>query len=68
MGQRAPLWRSEADRQLWLAMLVDAMEEAARPEVRLRPCAPVILAGLHAQLSQPVTRFPFAAPALDLHN
>jgi hypothetical protein len=68
MDQRAATWWGSEDRQLWLSMLVDAMEEAVRPEIRSRPCAPEILAGLRAQLSQPLSRYPFAASAFSLRN
>jgi hypothetical protein len=63
MEQRKAIWRGGEDRQLWLSMLVDAMEEAARPEVRATPCPPAVLLGLHAQLAQPVSRYPFVASA-----
>jgi len=63
MQQRKPIWRGGEDRQLWLSMLLEAMEEAARPEVRARPCPPDVLMGLRAQLAQPVSRYPFAASA-----
>jgi hypothetical protein len=39
------------------------MEEAARREVRSKPCSPAILMGLRAQLAQPVSHYPFAASA-----
>jgi hypothetical protein len=38
---------------LWLSMLVEAMEDAARPERRAQPCARATLAGLSAQLARP---------------
>ena len=63
MEARKAIWRGGEDRQLWLSMLVDAMEDAARPEVRAQPCPPAILSGLRAQLSQPVSHYPFAASA-----
>jgi hypothetical protein len=44
-------------------MLVDAMEEAARPELRAKPCPPAILLGLRAQLTQSVSHYAFAASA-----
>jgi hypothetical protein len=34
MGQRLTTWRSGSGDRLWLSLLIDAMEEAARPEVR----------------------------------
>ncbi len=68
MGQRMAIWRGGEDRQLWLSMLVDAMEEVSRPDVRAKPCAPEILAGLRAQLAQPVSHHPFAASAFSLRH
>ena len=68
MGQKAAMWRGGEDRQLWLSMLVDAMEEAGRPDVRAERCAPAILAGLRIQLSQPVSHYPFAASAFSLRH
>jgi hypothetical protein len=61
-------WRSEADRQLWLSMLIDAMEEAARPEIRAVPCAPETLAVLRVRLSQPALPHTFGASAFSLRN
>ncbi len=63
MDQRKAIWRGGEDWQLWLSMLVDAMEEAARPEVRAKPCPPSIVAGLRAQLARPVSHYAFAASA-----
>jgi len=63
MEQRKPTWRGGEDRQLWLSLLLEAMEDAARPELRAKPCPPAILAGLRAQLAQPVSHYPFAASA-----
>ncbi|HLG80190.1 MAG TPA: hypothetical protein VKY22_04180 [Bradyrhizobium sp.] len=63
MQQRKAIWRGGEDRQLWLSMLVDAMEEAGRPEVRAKPCSPAVLIGLRAQLAQPVPHYPIAASA-----
>jgi len=63
MQQRKAIWRGGEDRQLWLSVLVEAMEEAARPEIRSMPCSPAVLEGLRAQLAQPVSHCPFAASA-----
>jgi hypothetical protein len=63
MEQGKTIWRGGEDRQLWLSMLLDAMEEAGRPEVRAKPCPPAVLLALRAQLAQPVSRYPFAASA-----
>jgi hypothetical protein len=63
MERRRAIWRGGEDQQLWLSMLVDAMEEAARPELRAKPCPPAILLALRAQLTQPVSEYDFAASA-----
>jgi hypothetical protein len=68
MEQRKTIWRGGEDRQLWLSMLVDAMEEAARPEVRNTPCPPAVLQGLRAQLAQPVSHYPFSASAFSCRH
>jgi hypothetical protein len=61
MGQQTAIWRGGEDRQLWLSILVDAMEEAGRPDKRAESCGPAILAGLRAQLAQPVSHYPTAS-------
>src|SRR5437016_4968492 len=58
MGQQLHKWRSGRGDRLWLSLLIDAMEEAARPEVRSQPVETAILAALRAQLAQTVTRYP----------
>jgi hypothetical protein len=68
MGQRLTTWQSGGGERLWLSLLVDAMEEAARPEVRALPCEAVILQALRAQLAQPVARYPSAPSAFSLRN
>jgi hypothetical protein len=56
-------WQNGGDRR-WLSLLVDAMEEAARPEIRSRPCEAAILAALRAQLARPAIGYLRAASAL----
>jgi hypothetical protein len=68
MGQQTATWRDGDDRQLWLSMLIDAMEDAARPEIRALPCAPAILEGLRAQLCRPVSHSPYSASAFSRRN
>jgi hypothetical protein len=68
MGQRLTTWQSGGGERLWLSLLVDAMEEAARPEVRALPCEAAILQALRAQLAQPVARYPYAPSAFRLRN
>jgi hypothetical protein len=59
MGQQLHTWRSGDGDRRWLAMLIDAMEEASRPEVRSVPCDSPVRAAVEAQL---------ARPALALHG
>jgi hypothetical protein len=68
MGQQRAIWRGGEDRQLWLSMLVEAMEEATLPEMRANPCPPAILANLRVQLAQPVSHYPAAASAFSLRH
>ena len=59
MGQRLQPWRPRDGERLWLSMLVDAMEQAARPEFRAIPCDSTILAAVGAQLARPASPHPF---------
>jgi hypothetical protein len=68
MGQRLNTWQGERGERLWLSLLIDAMEEAARPEVRAVPCEAAILQALRAQLAQPVSRYPYAPSAFGLRH
>jgi hypothetical protein len=45
-------------------MLVDAMEEASRPECHALPCGRVIIAELHVQLALPASFYPQGAMAI----
>jgi len=54
-------WTADSDQRLWLSMLVDAMEQIARPELRAKPCEEPTLAGLRAQLALPAS-IRFASP------
>jgi hypothetical protein len=67
MDRQTAIWRGGQDRQQWLSMLIDAMEEAARPDVRAQPCAPAIVASVRAQLAQPVSHYPHTS-AFSLKN
>ncbi|MGZ5876453.1 MAG: transcriptional regulator [Bradyrhizobium sp.] len=55
MDQQLQHWRSRDGEKLWLSMLIDTMEEVARPEIRAIPCDPAILAALGAQLARPAS-------------
>jgi hypothetical protein len=50
------------DGQLWLAMLVRAMQDASRPECLALPCARSTLAQLHMQLARPAQHDPVDDP------
>jgi hypothetical protein len=60
--------RSGEDSQLWLSMLIRAMERTSRPEVRSQPCDRAILAALHAQLSRPAWPRMYRTSAFSLRN
>ena len=50
--------------QGYLALLVDAMEEAARPEIRSQPVEGEVLAALRAQLARPAARYAYVPSAV----
>jgi hypothetical protein len=68
MGQRLDRWHQAGDERLWLSLLIDAMEEASRPEIRALPCESSILKELRAQLAQPVSHRAYAATASNLRH
>lgn len=49
-------------------MLVDAMEEVSRPELRRLPCDPSVLMALGAQLALPAAPYPCGASNFSLRN
>jgi hypothetical protein len=49
-------------------MLVDAMEDASRPEIRAVPCDPQILIAVRAQLARPASPHHYGASAFSLRN
>ena len=68
MGQRLDKWQGGGGDRLWLSLLIDAMEDAARPDVRSQPVEAAILTALRVQLAQPVTRYPYAVTPYSLRN
>lgn len=68
MGQQLRTWRSEADQRAWLSMLIDTMEQVARPELRARPCDPSVLKALRAQLARPASPYLQHRSAFSLRN
>ena len=61
MGQQIQGWRSASGQRLWLSMLIDAMEEVSRPELRAAPCDDRLLAAVRTQLARPVFAPPYAS-------
>jgi hypothetical protein len=49
-------------------MLIEAMEEIARPEFRALPVDPSALAAVGAQLARPASPFPYCASRYCLRN
>jgi hypothetical protein len=68
MGQQIQGWRSASGQRLWLSMLIDAMEEVSRPELRAVPCDDQLLAALRAQLARPALAHTAYASAYSLRN
>ena len=68
MGQRLNKWQGGGNDRQWLSLLIDAMEEAARPDMWSEPVEAEILMALRAQLAQPVTRLPYAVTSYSLRN
>jgi hypothetical protein len=58
MSQRFHIRQSEQGDRLWLSMLIDAMEEASRPEIRNVPCDKNVRAAVEAQLARPAMPHP----------
>jgi len=61
-------WRSGTGERQWLSMLVDAMEEFSRPDIRCSPCHPSMLVALRAQLARPVSPAAHGASCFSLRN
>jgi hypothetical protein len=68
MGRQLQTWRSGDGQKAWLSMLVDAMEEAARPELRNMPCDRVILTAVSAQLARPASFYAQSTSHYSLRN
>jgi hypothetical protein len=68
MVQQLQSWRSGEGEKLWLSMLIDAMEEASRPECRAVPCDQSVLAAVRAQLARPASPHPYCGSQFSLRN
>jgi len=49
-------------------MLIDAMEEVSRPELRAVPCDRAVLAAVRAQLERPASPYPYCGSQFSLRN
>jgi len=58
MGQQLWTWQAEGGERRWLVMLIDTMEQVARPEVQGRPCDAELLAAFHAHLLRTASAYP----------
>jgi hypothetical protein len=68
MGQQLQSWRFGDGETLWLSLLIDAMEEISRPEIRARPCDPSILLALSEKLARPASPYPYGVSKFSLRN
>ena len=68
MGQRLDTWQHGSGDRRWLALLVDAMEQALRPDIRAVPCEAAILQALRAQLAQPARACGYVRTPFSLRN
>jgi hypothetical protein len=49
-------------------MLIDAMEEVSRPELRAVPCDRAVLAAVRAQLARPASPYPYCGSQFSPRN
>jgi hypothetical protein len=68
MGQQLQRWRSADGERLWLSMLIEAMEEVSRPELRSQPCERSVVAAVRAQLSRPAAPYAHQGPGFGLRH
>ena len=61
-------WRSGNGERLWLSMLVGAMEEFSRPDIRSLPCRPSLLVAVRARLARPASPAALGASRFSLRN
>ena len=65
---RSRLGRAGGVDRRWLAALVDAMEQTARPEVRNTPCDARLISAAAAHLARPAPTFTHCGSAYSLRN
>jgi hypothetical protein len=61
-------WRSGRGEKVWLSMLIEAMEDASRPELRRLSCDRLVLAELRAQLARPASPYLYGASRFSLRH
>jgi hypothetical protein len=67
MSHQLQSWRGGDGHKSWLSMLIEAMEEASRPEFRV-PVDASVLAALSAQLARPASPYPYCGSQYSLRN
>jgi len=65
---RPRLGRAGGIDRRWLASLVEAMEQAARPEVRNVPCDGSLISAAAAHLARPAPTFAYCGSVYSLRN
>ncbi|WP_244485700.1 hypothetical protein [Bradyrhizobium tropiciagri] len=65
---RSGLGRAGGTDRRWLVALVDAMEQAARPEIRNVPCDVRLVSAAVAHLARPAPSFAHCGSAFSLRN
>ncbi|MFH1345940.1 MAG: transcriptional regulator [Pseudomonadota bacterium] len=68
MGQQIQRWRTAGGEKLWLSMLIDAMEQVSRSELRSQPCDRSVAAAVFAQLSRPAAPYAYQGPGFSLRH
>lgn len=68
MGQQIQMAQSTVAGRLWLSMLIEAMEAAARTDLPEAVCECPVPAGLSLQLALPGSTFPVGASRFSLRN
>jgi hypothetical protein len=68
MAQQLQPRRSGRGERQWLSMLIDTMENIARPEVRALPTNRLVLAAVRAQLARPASSYPSGGSAFSFRN
>jgi hypothetical protein len=60
-------WRGRDGHKSWLSMLIEAMEEVSRPQLRM-PVDASVVAAVSAQLARPASPYPYCGSQYSLRN